>query len=243
LKQLINGPVINAAGIVVAGICGWAFRKAIPPLYQLALKIVLGVYTIWFGLRLSWGSVNGSFRQVLKEILIVLLALTLGKIAGRLLHLQRLSNSIGQFATRTLAAQPVNTQFKTGFMVATALFCAGPLALLASVQEGLNGFSPLFVIKAATDGLAAYAFFSQFGWSVIVSALPVLALERALVELVHSSAPWMPHRQWPLADSILAVDGLLIFCVAMLILELKKIEVADYFPSLALAPLLTWWLW
>jgi len=36
---------------------------------------------------------------------------------------------------------------------------------------------------------------------------------------------------------------LLIFCVAMIILGLKKIEVADYFPSLALAPLLTWWLW
>ena len=27
------------------------------------------------------------------------------------------------------------------------------------------------------------------------------------------------------------------------LLELKKIAVADYFPSLVLAPLLTWWLW
>jgi uncharacterized membrane protein YqgA involved in biofilm formation len=29
----------------------------------------------------------------------------------------------------------------------------------------------------------------------------------------------------------------------MIVLGLKKIAVADYFPSLAIAPLLAWWLW
>jgi uncharacterized membrane protein YqgA involved in biofilm formation len=34
-----------------------------------------------------------------------------------------------------------------------------------------------------------------------------------------------------------------VFCVAMLILGVKKISVADYLPSLIFAPLLTRWLW
>jgi uncharacterized membrane protein YqgA involved in biofilm formation len=55
--------------------------------------------------------------------------------------------------------------------------------------------------------------------------------------------PALRQRPWPLIDAINAADGLLVFCVAMIILELKKIEVADYLPSLAFAPLLTWWLW
>ena len=37
-----------------------------------------------------------------------------------------------------------------------------------------------------------------------------------------------------------ATAGLLVFCVAMLILDLRKIEVADYLPALAFAPLITW---
>jgi uncharacterized membrane protein YqgA involved in biofilm formation len=37
-----------------------------------------------------------------------------------------------------------------------------------------------------------------------------------------------------------ATGGLLIFCVALLVLNLRKVEVSDYLPSLAFAPLLTW---
>ena len=37
-----------------------------------------------------------------------------------------------------------------------------------------------------------------------------------------------------------AAGGLLVFSVALVILELKKIELADYLPSLIFAPLLAW---
>jgi uncharacterized membrane protein YqgA involved in biofilm formation len=237
------GPVINAAGIVAGGVCGLAARKPMAANYQLALKIVLGVYTLWFGLRLTWVSVNGSLRQVFKELCIVVLALALGKLAGKLMRLQKLSNSIGRHATRTLAAPTSQTRFNDGFLLATGLFCVGPLALLASVQEGLTGFSPVFVVKAGIDGLATYAFCAKFGWGVALSAIPVLGLEGALVRGAQWLEPALRNQPWPLLDAVNATDGLLIFCVAMIILEFKKVAVADYFPSLALAPLLTWWLW
>lgn len=239
----MSGAIINAAGIVAGGGAALIFKKPIPNRYQLVLKIALGVYTVWFGLKLSWTAFNGSFRQVFKELAIVVLAMIAGRLTGRLLRLQRLSNSVGQYASRLLASPPHPKRFADGFVVATALFCAGPLALFASVQEGFAGFSPLFIVKAGADGLAAYSFYTIFGWGVIVSALPVFALEGALIRVTAAIAPLLPIRSWPLSDSILAVDGLLIFCVAMLILELKKIEVADYFPSLIFAPLLAWWVW
>jgi len=46
-----------------------------------------------------------------------------------------------------------------------------------------------------------------------------------------------------LLDAVNATDGLLIFCVALIILEVKKVRVADYLPSLIFAPLLMRWLW
>jgi uncharacterized membrane protein YqgA involved in biofilm formation len=239
----MTGALINALGIVVGGAWGMAALKPLPPLYPSVLKIVLGVYTIWFGLKLTWVSLNGSLRQVLEELGIVILALILGKVTGRLLHLQKLSNSVGRHATQTLAAPASKSRFNDGFLLATGLFCVGPLALLASVQEGVTGFSPIFVVKAGIDGLATYAFCETFGWGVILSAIPVLALESALIRGARLLEPVLHQRPWPLIDSINATDGLLIFCVAMIILGLKKIEVADYFPSLAFAPLLTWLLW
>ena len=239
----MTGAILNAAGIVVGGIWALIAKKPIPAIYQLALKIILGVYTVWFGLKLTFGSINGSIAQGAKELCIVLLAMTLGKMTGKLIRLQKLSNSVGQYASSVLAAPTANKRFSEGFVMATALFCAGPLAVLASVQEGLTGFSPGFLVKAATDGLATYAFCAIFGWGVVASAIPVLALEGALIRGVRLLEPFLRDRPWPLIDTINAVDGLLIFCVAMIILELKKIQVADYYPSLLFAPLLAWWLW
>ncbi|HUD45959.1 MAG TPA: DUF554 family protein [Candidatus Baltobacteraceae bacterium] len=239
----MTGAMVNAAGIVVGGIWALIARRPIPAIYQQGLKIVLGVYTMWFGLKLTWGSINGSVGQAAKELCIVLLAMALGKMTGRLMRLQKLSNSVGQYASSVLAAPTAKKRFSNGFVMATALFCAGPLAVLASVQEGLNGFSPVFLVKAATDGLATYAFCATFGWGAMASAIPVLALEGALIRGMQLLEPLLRNRPWPLIDAVNAVDGLLIFCVAMIILELKKIQVADYYPSLVFAPLLAWWLW
>jgi uncharacterized protein len=239
------GAVINSAGIVAGGVCALAVKKPIPERFQLAAKVVLGVYTVWLGLHLTWRSLNGSVTQVLKELCIVMLAMSLGKLAGRMLRLQELSNSIGQYATRSLAAQDKRKRFSDGFLLATALFCAGPLGILASVQEGLNenNFAPLFLVKAVMDGLATMTFCATFGWGALVSAIPVLAFQGLLIRCVQLLEPMFRHQPAPLIDSINATDGLLIFCVALIVLEVKKVRVAEYLPSLILAPLLMRWLW
>jgi len=47
----------------------------------------------------------------------------------------------------------------------------------------------------------------------------------------------------PMTLSISATGGLLVLCIPMVILGLKKVPLADYLPSLIIAPLLTrWWL-
>lgn len=239
------GAVINSAGIVAGGACALAVKKPLPARFQLYAKIILGVYSVWFGLQLTWKGLNGSAVQILKQLCIVLLAMSLGKLLGHVLRLQTMSNSVGHFATRALTEREKRNRFNDGFIVATALFCAGPLAILASAQEGLSDFhfSPLFVVKAGTDGLATIEFCAAFGWGAILSAIPVLAFEGCLIRLTEMAEPMLRHQASPMIDSINATDGLLIFCVAMIILEVKKVRVAEYLPSLIIAPLLMRWLW
>jgi len=236
------GAIINSVGILAGGLCGWLVKKPISAQQQSVIKVLLGAATVWFGLKLTWLSLNGTAGQILKQLGIALLAMALGKIVGKNFRLQKFSNRIGQFATKKMAAVQAGakSKFDDGFLVCTALFCAGPLAILASVQEGLKEFSPVFVIKAVMDALATMAFFPIFGWGVLVSAIPVLAFQDAIIFLLQRWEPMLRNQPWPLLDSILAVDGLLIFCVALIILQLKKIEIANYLPSLAFAPLLTW---
>jgi uncharacterized membrane protein YqgA involved in biofilm formation len=91
------------------------------------------------------------------------------------------------------------------------------------------------------DGLAAFSFVALFGWTVALSALPVLAFQGTISLAVGLLAlPWLSARH--LVDPINATAGLLIFAVALLIFEVRRVEVADYLPSLIWAPLLTLWL-
>lgn len=234
------GAIINAIGIVAGGVTALIARKPIPVRLQSALRTSLGAALVWYGIKLTWTSINGTGRQMFQQFLIVLLAMALGQVAGKILHLQKLSNRVGQFATWQLDSPPSDPPFSTGFVLGTALFCVGPLALLGSVQEGLGALSQALVVKALIDGLTAMSFVATFGWSVIATAIPVLALEGALIRITDVATLWLRQSPYPLIDSIAATDGMLILCVGFLILEVRKIAVTDYFPSLVLAPLFTW---
>lgn len=210
---------------------------------QMFFKVGLGLATIIFGLRLTVVNLHGSARQILVQIGVVLLAMTLGKLTGRLLHLQKLSNRLGRFARERLAALPAHGQGTAadGVNVCAALFCAAPLGIIGAVSESLGGGPLPLLVKAAMDGLAAFGFAGMFGWAVALSALPVLAFQGTISLLVWQFAqPYLAAHQ--LTDSVNATAGLLVFCVSLLIFEVKRVEVADYLPSLVWAPLLTLWL-
>jgi uncharacterized membrane protein YqgA involved in biofilm formation len=112
------------------------------------------------------------------------------------------------------------------------------MATLGAVLDGLCGRWQVLGAKALVDGLATMAFVGTFGWSAICSVIPVVAYQGSLALGAKFLAPFV--QEPALMMSINATGGLLVFCIAMIILELKKIEVADYLPSLAFAPLITW---
>ncbi len=236
------GVAINAVGIVAGGIVGMTRKQPLTAANESFFKVAMGAATVFLGLQLTWQNLNGSIGIFFKQLVIVLLSMTIGKLIGPLLRLQKSSNSIGKYATNKMLAANPTEKFSDGFVVAALLACASPLAVFASVQEGLsdNGFAPVFVVKAVMDGLAAMTFVSIFGWGVMLAAIPVVAFQGTIFLLVGKLTPTLEKHG--LVDSILATNGLLIFCVALIILNLKKVKLADYLPSLAIAPLITW-LW
>src|SRR5437016_4839200 len=112
------GPLINVAGIILGGLAAFVIKKPISARHQSVLKIAVAVATVWFGLKLTWNSLNGGFLPILKQLAIVLIAMAIGKLIGKLLRLQKLSNSIGQYATREISAATGRKSFDQSFMIA-----------------------------------------------------------------------------------------------------------------------------
>ena len=57
------GTALNVAGILVGGLAGLARRKPLSPANESFFKVALGAFTVFYGLRLTWMSLNGSFPQ------------------------------------------------------------------------------------------------------------------------------------------------------------------------------------
>ncbi|MFM2293989.1 MAG: hypothetical protein RLZZ350_402 [Verrucomicrobiota bacterium] len=241
-QSVLLGTWLNALGIVLGAVVGLTARKSVSPGAQAWAKTLLGAVTIFCGMKIVWDNISGKFLSCGKQFLIVLLALVLGRLLGRLLRLQKISNRLGQFARERLAAAGGTRapSWSDGFNTSTALFCAAPLAVIGAVLAGVGGSLAPLGVKTAMDALAAAGFAAIFGWSVAAAALPVFVYQGALTLVcARLLAPWLAQNH--LTEPIGATCGLLVMFVALVIFEVRKIELADYLPSLAAAPLLVWW--
>jgi len=238
----MTGTLLNAAGILIGGIIGLTATKQLSPAAQFAVKGLMGVATVFVGLRMTVMSLGPSFWLAGKQLLIVVLAMMLGRITGRLLRLQQCSNKLGQYAKEKISQSQGQEERRLaeGFVTCTVLFCVGPMAILGALQDGLEGKWHTLGIKALMDGFATMAFVTTFGWGVMLAVIPVVAYQGTITLCAQWLAPFL--RDHALGDAVTATGGLLVFCIALIILEIKKIELADYLPSLLFAPLLAW-LW
>jgi hypothetical protein len=194
-------------------------------------------------LRLIYESVQGPFRTCIKEILIAALAVVRGNWLGQLLRLQKMSNRIGHRAATLLGDANKTPQGApgAGLLAATLLFCAAPLGLIGAVTDGLENYFYLLMLKAVMDGLAMVSFVKMFRWPVALAAIPVFLFFNSVGLAVQLGAqPWLDAHAVTRYVGLAA--GIITCAVALVILEVRRVEMANYLPGLVVAPLLAHWL-
>ena len=234
------GTIINVCAIATGGIVGLAAAKGISPKVEYRLKLILGIVTIYVGMKTTWSAINGPFGSVVKQIVIVMAALVIGNVIGKVLRLQKGINRLGEYAKNVFDKHDPEKpkRFGEGFVTCTILFCVGPMAIMGALEDGLTGKIQTLAVKSAMDGLATMAFVKTFGIGPIFAAIPVLAYQGTITLGAEALKPLLIDHM--LLDSISATGGLLILCISVVILDIQKVPLADYLPSLVVAPVLTW---
>ena len=237
----MTGAFLNAIGILLGALFGLMQRALLSARTQDFFCRALGAATVFFGLRLVWLHVNGTFLSCAKQIFIALLGVIMGNLIGKSLRLQKISNRLGRFAGNKIVSTQSSAPRQTGdgFIACAILFCAAPLGLLGAVTDGLSGDFYLLAVKAVMDALAMNGFMRIFNWTSALSAFPVYVFLGALTLACQFCAkPFLDSHG--LTDSVNVAGGFVACCVALVIFEIRKVELANYLPALAAAPLLTW---
>ena len=241
-NRRVIGAFLNALGILLGALAGLTGHGELSARTQLRLKSALGAFTAFCGLQLVWLTVGGGFFHALKQLFLAGLAVVLGNLLGKILGLQKFSNRLGRHAAALVAAGQSSTGKKAdGFIAGTILFCAAPLGILGAVTDGLGGYFFPLALKAVMDGLATVGFVKMFRWPTALAAVPVFFFLNDLALAVHAFAlPWLDAHH--LVHAVNAAAGLVIGATALVVLEVRRVELANYLPALAVAPLLARWL-
>ena len=157
-----------------------------------------------------------------------------------MLRLQKISNRLGRHAANSArrraekSARPARRRFR-----GRARFCFAPRRWASSARwrTGLPDYFYLLAVKAVMDGLAMMSFVKMFRWPAALAAVAGFSFSDGLTLAVQLGAqPWLDaHR---LTDSVNLAAGLVTCSVALVIFEVRRVELANYLPALAVAPLL-----
>lgn len=225
------GTALNTGTVLLGAATGLGLKRFIPVSLQQTMRTGLGLFTAVVGIQMALKTHNP---------LLLLVSLLLGLLAGELMRLDDHVQSLGAWLEARLdrrAGGDGSNRVSLGFVTATLLFCVGPLAILGSFTDGTRGDITLLAIKSTLDGFSAIVLAAALGWGVALSAASVLLVQGGLTLIAVLAHAGLSDGQ---TTELTAVGGLAVLAIALGLLELKVIKVANLLPALLVAPLLSW---
>ncbi len=225
----MTGTILNVITVIIGGTLGAILGARLPDKIRETVMHGLGLLVFVIGI---------SMALTTKNVLIVLVSILVGGIIGELLDLQARLDGIGQKLEARFARGDGEGKFTQGFVTASLVFCVGPLAILGAIQDGLIGDFSLLAVKSMLDAFAGLAFASTLGIGVAFAALTVLIYQGAisLAAIFLGSALGTVTRETPWVIEMTATGGVLIMGISLILLDLKRVRVANLLPAVLIAP-------
>ncbi|GAB2878919.1 DUF554 domain-containing protein [Nocardioides pacificus] len=236
------GTVVNVLAVAGGTLIGVLLGNRLPVRTRDVVTDALGLVTLLIAGTTAIAVLDPALGAAVGDsapMLIVLAALLLGGIVGSTLRLEQRVEQLGGWLQSRLRGSDDSRErqrFIEGFVAASLLFCTGPLTILGSLNDGLgNGADQLF-LKSALDGFAAIAFAASFGWGVGASIVTIVTVQGGLTLAGVGIGGVLPDAH---LAAVTAAGGLLLVGVALRLLRVREIPVADLLPALILAPAIT----
>jgi len=233
----VIGTLLNVAGIILGSFTGLVSGRTLTPDTQQRARLLFTALTLLTAVALTWRGLTAPLGTALQQLAIAGLSLSVGSLLGHLLRLQRGLNRLARWAAAK--TQPAGVD-SASFATQSVVFALNPLGVLGAVLEGAIGVWQPLALKAGLDALAAWGFSAAGSRTVMLSALPMAALQGTVSLLSGGvAARFLSPAQ---TSSLLVVGGLLVLVMVPVIFGWRRAPLTNYLPALVLAPVLTaWW--
>lgn len=199
---------------------GSRLRGGIPEKYKDAIGYALALCVLTIGIQ-------GAIQT--ENMMLMIISAVVGSLIGEALRLEARLDSLGAWVQRRLAKD--DDGFSQGFISATLLYCVGSMAVVGSIEAGLQNKPDTLLAKAVLDGVSALILSSSMGMGVALSALPLLAYQGGIALLALLLGNFLPAEA---IAEVSATGSLLIIGLGFNMLGFSKarIRVGNMLPAI-----------
>lgn len=233
------GTLINAGLIILGGLLGTLLGKKMNTQFQNTLMIANAVAVLFVGLggalskMLTVTGSTGSYALETQGTMMLIISLAAGAVIGEFLKIEDRVQQFGEWLkVRTGNAR--DASFVSAFVTASLTVCVGAMAVIGSIQDGIQGDPSILIAKGILDFVIILVMASSLGKGALFSFIPVTAFQGTITLLSKAISPYVTAAAM---DNLSYVGSVLIFCVGINLIWPKKIKVANLLPSLVIAVL------
>jgi uncharacterized membrane protein YqgA involved in biofilm formation len=212
------GVIVNSLAIIVGGLIGLLLKHGLSERLKVVVMQGIGLSVIVIGM-------SGALKT--DNVLLLVMSLAIGGLVGSLLQIEYRLDLLGLKMEQKFKGKEEGS-FAKGFVTASLVYCVGAMAILGSIEAGVNGNYETLYIKSLLDGVTAIVFAATLGFGVLFSSVSVFLYQGIIVVLGLFLGNYMPDA---LVVEMSAVGSVLIMAIGINILEIKRIHVGDLLPA------------
>ena len=221
--ESLTGTLVNVAAVLVGALIGLLLHKGLPERIAAAMMTGVGLCVLYIG-------VDGCLAG--ENMLVAVFSIVIGAVIGELLNIDGAVKRLGDAVEKRFQKEGgKGPSLAQGFVSASLLFCVGTMAIVGPLQSGLTGNHETQFVKAVLDAISAVVFTATLGAGVFFSAASVLIYQGAITLLAHAVEPYLTTT---VVAEMTCVGSLLIVGLALNLLNITKIKVANFLPAVVL---------
>lgn len=214
---------INCALVLAGSLLGLLLKGKIGPRFMSAMHSAMALCVMGIG-------ITSAIKT--EHTLCLIICMVVGTCLGVALRIEQRLDSLGGWIKRRVVKKGDSSKFTEGFVTAALLYCVGSMAVMGSIEAGINHNYSILVSKGVIDGVTSISLAATTGVGVAFSVVPLLIYQGGLTLLAGLVGPLLTDM---MVLEMSAVGGTIILGIGFnMLFPEKHIPVGNMLPAIFL---------
>ncbi|MDP3306207.1 MAG: DUF554 domain-containing protein [Erysipelotrichaceae bacterium] len=219
----MTGTWINVAAIMVGSLIGLFLKKGISEKLGNSLMQAVALCVVIIG-------ISGSLKS--EDMIITIISLALGALVGESIDIEKKMDNFAQKVENRFNNGKESGWFVRGFVTASLLFAVGAMAIVGSIESGLNANHEILITKSLLDFIASIVLTASLGVGVFFSAFVILIYQGSITLASTLMTSMFSTNLTMVITAMSAAGYILIFGLGLNMLKVTKLKIGNFVPAI-----------